>query len=289
MNPSLEELILKAQRAEITEYHIYRTLSRMTRDEHNREVLKQIADEEMQHHNFWQSHTGAKVKPGKVKIGFYTLLARLFGLTFAIRLMETGEDLAQKTYRKIAQEIPQASEIEQDEKNHEEQLIDMLEEERLQYAGSIVLGLNDALVELTGAIAGLTLALQNTSLVAIASLVTGISAALSMAGSEYLSTKTEETEIKHPVKASVYTGVAYIFAVAILVFPFFIVVSPFSGLIWTLVNALLIILVFNFYISVAKSYNFTKRFLEMAGISLGVAAISFLIGLGIRHFLGVEV
>ena len=40
----------------------------------------------------------------------------------------------------------------------------MLDEERLRYIGSVVLGLNDALIELTGALAGLTLALQNTQL-----------------------------------------------------------------------------------------------------------------------------
>lgn len=289
MKTSTEDLILKAQAAEITEYHIYRNLSHMTRDKHNREVLEQISDEEMQHHEFWQSHTGVTVKPSKLKILFYTVLARVFGLTFAIRLMEAGEDLAQRTYQIISEEIPQATEIEQDEMDHEEQLINMIEEERLQYASSIVLGLNDALVELTGTIAGLTLALQNTKLVAIASLVTGISAALSMAGSEYLSTKTDETEVKHPMKASVYTGVAYIFAVAILIFPYFVMHSPFAGLAWTMLNALLIILVFNFYISVAKSYSFARRFFEMAGISLGVAAISFLIGLGIRHLIGVSI
>jgi len=42
--------------------------------------------------------------------------------------------------------------------------------------------------------------------------------------------------------------------------------------------AILIILVFNFYISVAKDLPFKQRFFEMAGISLGVAVISFIIG-----------
>ena len=46
-----------------------------------------------------------------------------------------------------------------DERRHEEELYGMLDEERLHYVGAMVLGLNDALVELTGAIAGVTFAL----------------------------------------------------------------------------------------------------------------------------------
>jgi len=51
----------------------------------------------------------------------------------------------------------------------------------------------------------------------------------------------------------------------------------------------IIILVFNFYISVAKDLPFKQRFFEMAGISLGVAVISFIIGHFVRLFLGVDV
>ena len=77
--------------------------------------------------------------------------------------------------------------IAQDEDRHESQLLGMLDEERLQYVGSMVLGLSDALVELTGTLAGLTFALQNNRLVALSGLITGISATLSMTSSEYLS------------------------------------------------------------------------------------------------------
>jgi len=49
-----------------------------------------------------------------------------------------------------------------------------------------------------------------------------------------------------------------------------------------------IIALFNFYISVAKNQPFGKRFFEMAGLSLGVAAFSFLIGFLISNWLGVD-
>ena len=152
----------------------------------------------------------------------------------------------------------------------------------------MVLGLNDALVELTGALAGLTLALQNTKLIALTGLITGIAAALSMATSEYLSTKTEGT-VRNPLKASVYTGVAYLITVSFLVLPYLILKNYYLCLGCTMSAAVLIIALFNYYISVAKDESFKKRFLEMTALSLGVAVFSFLIGFLIRIFLGVDI
>jgi len=57
----------------------------------------------------------------------------------------------------------------------------------------------------------------------------------------------------------------------------------------TLTIAILIIFFFNYYISVAKDLNFKERFFEMSFISLGVSAITFLIGVLIRQFLGIEI
>lgn len=145
-----------------------------------------------------------------------------------------------------------------------------------------------ALVELTGTLAGLTLALQNTRLIALTGLITGIAAALSMAASEYLSTRSEQTE-KKPLKASIYTGLAYIFTVAVLISPYLILENYILCLTFSLLAAILIIALFNYYISVAKDEPFRRRFLEMAALSFGVAAISFIIGYFIRSALGVEV
>ena len=164
----------------------------------------------------------------------------------------------------------------------------MLDEERLQYAGSVVLGLNDALVELTGALAGLTLALQNEKLIALSGLITGIAASMSMAASEYLSTRSENTD-KQPVRAAIYTGIAYIITVALLVMPYLLIQNYILDLVIALTTAVIIIAVFNYYISVAKGESFRERFLEMAGLSLGVAAFSFIIGYLIRNWLGINV
>ena len=94
----------------------------------------------------------------------------------------------------------------------------------------MVLGLNDALVELTGTLAGLTFALANARLVALAGIITGIAATLSMAASNYLAERAN-----------------------------------------------------------GSAQRFLPRFVEMAVISLGVALVSFLIGLRAKNLLNIDV
>jgi vacuolar iron transporter family protein len=283
----LRKRLLNAQTNEITEYHIYRNIASSQPQSTNRQVLEQIADEEMGHYQEWKKYTGQDVEPRWTAVWFYTLISRLFGFTFGVKLMERGEQSAQQNYAQISRVIPNIESIHADEHAHEEKLLDMLDEEHLRYAGSVVLGLNDALVELTGVLAGLTLAFQNVQLIALSGLITGFAASLSMAASEYLSTRSEKTD-KHPVRAAVYTGIAYIFTVTLLIMPYLLLDNEYICLAISLVTAVIIIAVFNFYISVANGENFRRRFTEMAGLSLGVATFSFIIGYFIRMWLGVD-
>lgn len=288
LSEGIRKKVLDFQRTEITEHHIYSRLAKKINSPENAKIIKQIADDELRHYNEWKEYSKQDVSPNWAQVWWYYLLSRIFGYTFGIKLMERGEEQAQKNYADVIPFIPDAERIQHEEDVHEERLIAMLNEERLEYAGSVVLGLNDALVELTGALAGLTLALQNTQLIALSGLITGIAAAMSMAASEYLSTRSEDTG-KHPVRAAIYTGIAYIVTVFLLILPYLLFENYFFNLAWALVTAVIIIAVFNYYISVAKDEPFRARFLEMAGLSFGVAVFSFIIGYFIRIWLGVEI
>jgi len=288
ISPDLKKKLLVYQENEITEYHIYQRLAGKVESPENRRVLQEIADDELRHYKEWREYTGQDVKPVKWRVWKYYLISRIFGFTFGVKLMERGEEGAQESYEQLKDTIDEAAAIVRDENAHEDALLEMLDEERLRYTGSIVLGLSDALVELTGALAGLTLALQDTTLIALTGSITGIAAALSMGASEYLSTKTEETT-KSPVRASIYTGAAYLFTVLVLILPYLVLDNYYVCLAFTLTAAVLIIAFFSYYISVAKDERFKNRFLEMAGLSLGVAGFSFLVGFLVRAFLGVDV
>ena len=277
------ERILKAQRAEITEYYIYTRLANSLPDGKNRKILLRIAQDELDHYDYWKKITLMPSLPDKWKIFGYYILSKLLGLTFGLKLMERGEKKADTTYRELLKEIPGIQQMIEDEEMHEQNLINLLDEEKLKYISSMVLGLNGALVELTGALCGFTLALQDTRIVAVAGLITGIAASLSMSASEYLASK--DIDQKSPIKAAIYTGAAYTATVVILILPFLFFSHPLICLTFSLLFALIIITFFSFYVSVAKSESFTSRFKEMFYIGFGVTVINFIIGIIIRHYL----
>ncbi|MBU1151877.1 rubrerythrin family protein [Patescibacteria group bacterium] len=285
ITPFQKKQLLLAQTNEITEYHVYQGLARIAKYSHSKKVLKQIAQDELDHYNFWKSFTNEDAKPKRFKIGLYIWIARLLGITFGIRLMEKGEESAQIAYDKLLSLSPKVKEVIHDEEHHEKALVGVIDPKSLEHISSIVLGLNDALVELTGALAGFTLALQDAKLIAIAGGITGIAASLSMAASQFLA-KREDDKEKHPIRASLYTGSTYLITVIILVLPFFFFANPLISLACTLSFAILIIFFFTLYVSVAKDLSFRRRFLEMSAISLGVAMINFGIGLLIKKYVG---
>jgi len=287
ISEKVKQDILKMQIGELTEYHIYNAISKGMKKDKNAEILARIGKEELAHAKIWRGYTGIEAKPKMSRVVWYALLSRIFGFTFAIKLMENGEGNANIAYNEIAKEVPEAARIAKEEEAHENQLIALLDEERLQYVGSMVLGLNDALVELTGTLAGLSFALQNTKLIALSGLITGISATLSMMSSEYLSARSDGAE--HPFKQASYTGIMYVLAVALMTLPYLLLNDYRIALAILIATVITIIFLFTYYVSVAKDLPFKRRFLEMVSISMGVALVSFIIGILVKQFLGITV
>ena len=281
--------IYQFQKNEITEYHVYNALSTKAKDAVNKKVLKDIADDEMRHYLFWKNISKRDILPDKTKVTYYIFLSKIFGLSFAVKLMEMGEENAQEAYADFSKVVPKVKELITDEDRHEMETLRLIHDQFLKYAGSIVLGLNDALVELTGALAGLTFALQNAKLISVSGLITGVAAAFSMAASEYLSLKAEEKTLREAIHSSIYTGIVYMIVVLSLVSPYLIFSNVYLSLGITLSIGIFIIILFSIYVSVAQQISFKRQFLEMTSLSLGIAAITFLIGLFLRHYLGIQV
>ena len=288
ISKELQEKLSIFQKNEITEYHIYSKLAGQTRDPENQKVLNQIAADELKHYKIWSAYTNKEVSPSQWEINKYYWISKIFGLTFGLKLMEKGEEKAQINYALIATEVPEALAVAEDENKHEKELIELIQEEHLKYMGSIVLGLNDALVEILGTLAGLTFALQNTKLVALAGIITGIAGALSMSSSEYLSNKAEGKD-DLAIKSAVFTGIAYVIAVVFLVAPYLIFTSVFIALLVALFDSILIVFLFTYYISVANDQPFRKRFTEMVVLSTVVGLISFGLGYVVRILFGIDV
>lgn len=289
LSPAALKLVKRMQQSELTESVIYKKIAGFAKGEENRKTLLRLSREEKAHYQIWKKYTGIEMQPETKKVIKYTLIARILGFTFAVKLMERGEEAAQSEYEKLAEEVPESIEIRHQEEEHETALLGMLDEETLQYVGSMVLGLNDALVELTGSLAGFALALQNTKLIALSGLIVGISATFSMASSEFLAARSEGRT--DALKSCSYTGIAYLFTVVALIAPYLIFPAAFyiPALLCMLAVVILIIAGFTYYTSVAQDQPFKSRFSEMAIISVSVAVLSFIVGLLAKKFLGVDV
>ncbi len=291
-SPEILKQAKQSQQDEINGTSIYAFMAKRQQKKHpeNAKVLDQMSKDEYAHYQMWASITGIRKKP---HVFWLKLITVIMGFTFVVKKMQKGEQLGQKEYRQLQTEVPEASKMLDDEERHEKEITAMLDEERLHYVGSMVLGLNDALVELTGAITGVTFSLQDCRLIALTGIVTGFAATLSMMASNYLAESAEGH--KDALKSSLYTGAAYLFTVALLVLPYLIMMGinvPYAY-IWAfgimILEVILEIAFFNYYISVAQEKPFWKHFLMMAAISIGVAALSYGIGQLAKLLLGIEV
>jgi len=291
MATKLQLQLLSLQRMEATEGEIYRRLAKKQKNPSNQKILEQIAEEEGRHEAVLAKATGQTVKPMMWKVWLHSQMAWIFGLTFAVKMLERVERDASTEYRKLGYD-----DLADEEDSHEQRLIGLLEEGRLNYIGSVVLGMSDALIELTGALAGLTFAFGDLKLVALAGLVTGIAAAFSMGASEYLSTRSEKKDA-NPLTAAMFTWIAYLLTVFLLVAPYLLIspdTPPVYGLephvlalVCTLIIGIVVIASFNFYVSVVEEVSFLHRFAEMAGLLFVVSLISFGIGVVLSNWMGI--
>lgn len=260
--------------------------------EENRETLRKIAAMEERHVAALDRRFGTR-RVGELRVLLVLLLVKVFGFTFTLKQLERiqGRVLTPSAKQEAGARAPDLLLVFQEEDVVDQELLTLLDEERLYYISSMVLGLNDALVELSGAIAGFTFALRDNNLIALSGIITGISASLSMASSEFLSTRADGRSRKTPLKAALITGLAYVVTVSLMVFPYLLFPNHryVPALFVMLCIVITIIFIFSYFISVAKGENFKRNFGEMAAVSLSVAFVSFLIGILVRNALGIEI
>ncbi len=270
------------QRNELTDHYIYKNLAGRITGVKNRRIMAQIADDEMRHYSIWKNYTQKDVSPRRVKIWFYAFVSSVFGLLFGIKLMEKSEKKSHDLYSRIPGLYKEINGIIRDEEEHEQALLSLLDEDLMNSTASLVLGFNNALVEMIGIVAGLTFALQDSALVALTAMVAGLSAAVAMGASRFFSERSEMPG-GSPFKAAISAGFAYIIIVALLVFPYLLFSNIFICFGITLFSALCITGFFSFYIAVCRNRPFRSRFFEVIGLVVFVSLICILAGYGI-HF-----
>lgn len=278
---------------EYLDYVTYQALAKIEPVPEFKKILEQLIQHELDDYRFWLQFSSKKrftVSP--VRIFLLKIMRRALGLTFTAKFIEGNEKKAIRNYTEFlatAQEPTRTKirEIIEHERYHEREMIGQVKEERVQFIGSIILGLNDGLIELTGALVGFSFALLNTRLAALAGLITGIAASFSMASSAFLQARHEEG--KTPRKAALYTGFSYATVVILLVLPF-LTISNLWGALGTMFGiAFLVISFTSYYTSVLFERDFKRQLGEMMLLSVGVGVVTFLIGSAFRLFSGIQI
>ncbi len=276
---------------EYKDYLIYKELLERETDPELKKVLTEIVGHQFEHYGFWETLSTKKefvIPP--YKIWFFRMIRKVLGLTFTLRFLERDEREAIKRYKELlatTKEPPikeRLKKIIYHEEYHEKRLIGEIKEEKVEFISSIILGLNDGLIELMGALVGFSFAFNNHTVVALTGLITGVAASLSMASSAYMQARHETG--KDARKSGIYTGVSYIIVVLLLVAPFFFISSSFIAMAVMFFIALFIISSISYYTAIIFERNFTNQFGEMLLFSIGVTLITFLIGSFFRQWIG---
>lgn len=273
---------------ELTEHYVYAELARMEKNAGNRAALERLSAQERTHYEFWKALLKGKdpaaaerIAPRKATIAGAKLLRSVLGVTFLTKLLEEHEKGASQKYEALRPVVPtelqdRFSEIIEDERSHERTFIAQLKEARVSYIGFIVLGLADAIVEITGVHSGFLGVTGSTLIAGVAGVIVGFAAAISMGSASYLQAKQEPE--KSAIVSAFATGISYFFSVILLALPYFLIRTMIIAFTVSTSVGIVLIAGFTFYGAVVFERKFWREFGEAAGLMLATAVATFIWG-----------
>ncbi len=274
---------------EITEYNVYATLARMEKKPENRAALEKLSAQEKTHYEFWKAllekedpARAARIRPRMATVYGARLLRAILGVTFLTKLLEEHEHDAPAKYEALSAMIPadaraRLAEIIEDERSHERALIAQLKEARVSYIGFIVLGLADAIVEITGVHAGFLGVTGSTLIAGVSGVIVGFAAAISMGSAAYLQAKQDPE--KSAIVSAFATGISYFCSVILLALPYFLIRTMGTAFAISTSVGVLLIAGFTFYGAVVFERAFWREFIEAAGLMIATAGATFVWGI----------
>jgi len=290
----LVHVAIASCRDEYIDSAIYRALSKAPYlSKLSREVLLEMSSHEDRHYRFWSSIAGGcRVAGAWVRVLVALIMALLFGATVTIKILERKEVETVQRYRSVLKYFDgaQRRELEsiiEDEIKHENILMEKIGEERIKYLGFIVLGLSDAIIEISGIHAGTLGVYEDTVKAGIAGLIAGIAASMAMAAAAYAQAK--QGGLGRPGTSAMYTGIAYFLTAVILAIPYFIVHQIFIAFAISIALSIVILAYISTYGSVLYNRSYLREITETTLIILGVSAALYLIGGVVAEFLGIRV
>lgn len=277
---------------EYTDHLVYQKLAARENNAERRETLLSLSRQEEAHYKFWKSLLdGYEPRVRRLFLQMVVLMRYLFGVTFAVKFLERHEEQVIEEYRRVRPQVDgeagtRLDQIIADEEKHEDFFIGQINEGVVKYLGFIVLGLADAIIEITGVHAGFLGVTSSTTMAGVAGLIVGFAAAISMATAAYLQAK-QSTE-RNPITSALITGFSYILAVVFLALPYFLTGNMLLAFIVSLFMAMLLTAYFTFYSAVLFDRHFGKEFLESSALTIGTAIATYLFGEFLGRLFGIH-
>ena len=293
VSPELARLAAESAQDEYADRSVYLALSRREKNPEFKRALENIASGEQSHYEFWKTYApDVKVSAKKLRTYVIVLIRILLGLTFTLKLLERHEGKLHIRYRKIAESIPPADKhrfqaMMDSEEGQEDLLIGKIQENRVKYMSFIVLGLADAVVEISGIHAGSLGIYGLTELAGLAGVIAGMAASIAMGTAAYAQAKQG---FQGSAKwSAIYTGVSYMITAVLLALPYFLTKNMAGALVTSLVIGVVLVATMTFYDTVISARPFKRQFGEIAGIILAASIALFIIGTIVGQYLGVRI
>lgn len=272
---------------EFSDYSLYERLSEtIASDSPFAEVLKELSATEHGHYEFWRKYVPEEEpRLARLKLYWVLFLRRFLGLTFATRYLDRHESNVFKEYQALEHLIPQADrpafhEMITDEREHEKAFALKVESSAVSYISFVVLGLADALVEISGIHAGSLGFYDRTEIAGLAGVIAGGAASLAMASAAFAQAKQG---FKGSARLSAtYTGVSYFLTAIVLATPYFLTSNMVLALSSSLTLAVTILALTTWYSIVIQERAFLKDFLEILAILFAATIVLYTFGYLVR-------
>jgi vacuolar iron transporter family protein len=289
----MESLAAESAQDEYADRALYLALSRRERNPNFKRALENIANGEQTHFEFWKSYApNVKVSSKRLRTYFIVLIRLVLGLTFTLKFMERHEGKLHERYRRIAEAIPAGDKARfqammESEEHQEDLLIGEIHENRVKYMSFIVLGLADAVVEISGIHAGSLGIYGRTELAGLAGIIAGMAASIAMGTAAYAQAKQG---FQGSAKwSAIYTGVSYMITAVFLALPYFLSKNMAGALAISLIIGVMLVAAMTYYDTVISARPFKRQFGEIAGIILAASLVLFVVGTLVGQYLGIRI
>ena len=280
---------------EFSDFTLYEKLTRtVDSDSPFAEVLMTLSATEHGHFEFWKKYVPEeRPKLARLKLYWVLFLRKFFGLTFATRYLDRHEANVVVEYNALRPLIPETDRsafdaMVADEKEHEKAFAMKVESSAVRYISFVVLGLADALVEISGIHAGWLGLFEKTEIAGLAGVMAGGAASLAMASAAFAQAKQGFQGSAR--LSAVYTGVSYFITAVLLATPYFLTSNMLMALFSSLTLAVVILAITTWYSIVIQQKFFLRDFVEILAILFATTLVVFALGyLVSAEFPGIKV